>query len=240
MAILLLVCLGGLIILLYEYIGRGSKKIQRMKSFIGQESTTRPSAHEPPVQGTIKKTLKKDTILTPDEPKPIQHESSTPRRNAVLLIPEKGKQQLTDVIVVKRGDNLFLLAKHYYQIANPTLIDLILQSNPEITNADVIKVDQKIKIPRITVESLVSQSPDHTFKIHVGTFPSSESPKLYRDEPTLKGKTIEITPLKISPTEIWYRALVGKFQNRDEALNMVFSLKRKGLLPSFENGLKTD
>ena len=240
MAILLLVCLGGLIILIYEYIGRGSKKIERIKSFSGQESATRPSTHEPSVQGTIKETLRKNAIPTLDEPKPIQPESSTSQRDAVLLKREKGKQQLTDVIVVKRGDNLFLLAKHYYQIANPTLIDLILQSNPEITNADIIKVDHKIKMPKITEESLLSELPDLTFRIHIGTFWSSELPKLYRDEPALKGKTIEIIPLKISPTEICYRILVGKFQNRDEALNLVFSLKRKGLLPSFESGLKTD
>jgi general secretion pathway protein A len=238
--ILLLVCLGGLIFLLYEYIGRGSMKIQEIKSFIGLKLATRPSIHKPPVQGTIKGILEKDRIPTSDEPKLTQPESSSLQRDAVLLTPEKGKQQLTEVIVVKRGETLSLLAKNYYHMANPTLIDHILRSNPEITNADLIKVDQKIKIPKITEESLVSQSPDHTFKIHVGTFWSSELPKLYRDEPALKGKTIEIIPLKISPTEIWYRVLVGNFQNREEALNMVFLLKKKGLLPSFEDGSKTD
>ena len=226
--------------MLYEYIGRGSTKIQEIKSFIGQKFATRLSTHKPSVQGTIKGILEKDKIPTSDEPKHAQPESSSLQQDTVLLTPGKGKPQLTEVIVVKRGETLSLLAKNYYHSANPTLIDLILQSNPEITNADLINVDQKMKIPKITAESLVSQSPDHTFKIHMGTFWSSELPRLYRDEPMLKGKTIEIIPLKISPTEIWYRVLVGNFQNRDEALNMVFFLKKKGLLPSFESGLKTD
>ena len=239
-AILLLVCLGGLIFLLYEYIGHGSTKIQEIKSFMGQKLATRPSTHKPSVQETTKGILKKYRIPTSDEPKLTQLEPSSLQRDAALLTLGKGKQQLTKVIVVKRGENLSLLANNYYHIANLTLIDLILQSNPEITNADLIKVDQKIKMPKITEESLVSQSPEHTFKIHVGTFWSSELPKLYRDDPALKGKTIEIIPLKISPTEIGYRVLMGNFHNRDEALNMVFSLKKKGLLPSFESGLKTD
>ena len=239
MAILLLGCLGGLIFLLYEYIGRRPMKIQEIKSFIEQKLAARPSIHNHSVQGKIKKILKEDRIPT-DEAKLTQPESSSLQRDAALPAPAKGKQQLTEVIVAKRGETLFLLAKNYYHVAHPTLIDVILQSNPEITNADLIKVGQKIRIPKITEESLVSQSPDHTFKIHVGTFWSSELSKLYRDEPALKGKTIEIIPLKVIPTEILYRVMVGNFQNKDEALNMVFFLKKKGLLSSFGSGLKTD
>jgi len=239
MAIVLLACLGGLIFLFYEYIGRRSMKIQEIKSFIGQKLAIGPSKHQPSAQGTIEGILKKDSP-TSYESKLTQPESSSLQRDAVLLTPEKGKQPLTEVIVVRRGETLSLLAKNYYHMANSTLIDLILQSNPEITNEDLIKVDQKIKIPKVTEEFLVSQSPDQTFKIYIGTFWSSELSKRYRDEPTLKGKTIEIIPFKISPNKFRYRVSVGNFQNRDEALNMVFSLKKKRLLPSFEGGLKTD
>jgi hypothetical protein len=240
MAILLLACLGGLIFLLYEYLGGGSMKIQEIKSFIESKLAVKPFTHKPSVEGTIESIIKKDRIPISDEPKLTQPESSSLQRDAVFLGPGKGKQQLTDVIAVKRGETLFFLAKNYYHIANPTLIDIILQYNPEITNVDFIKVNQKIMVPKITEESLVIQSPDHTFKIHVGTFWSSELSKPYRDEPALKGKMIEVIPLKVSPTEIWYRVLVGNFQNREEALNMVFFLKTKGLLPSLGSGLKTD
>jgi cell division protein FtsN len=58
-------------------------------------------------------------------------------------------------------------------------------------------------------------------------------PKLYTDEPALQGKTIEIIPLKVSPTGIWYRVSVGNIQNKEEALRMLSQLKEKGLLPSF-------
>jgi len=240
LAILILACLGGLIFLFYEYIGTGSMKIQEKKFLVAQKSATKPSTHKPFVRGTIKELLEKDRIPTSDEAKLTQPASSSPQRDAALPVSEKGNRQLSEVISVKRGETLSLLARNYYRVADPTLIDIILQSNPEITNADLIQVDQKIRIPKITEESLVSQSPDDTFKIHVGTFWSSELSKLYRDEPALKGKTIEVIPLKVTPTEVWYRVLVGSFQNRDEALNMVFFLKKKGLIHSFGSGLKTD
>lgn len=238
LAIFVLVCLGGLIFLLYEYIGRGSVKIQEKKPLTGQKLATEPSTYKHSAQGTIKEILEKDTNPT-DQGKITQTESSSLQRDAALPTPAKEKEQFTEVIV-KRGETLLLLAKNYYHIANLTLIDVILQSNPEITNANHIKVGQKIRIRKITEESLVSQSSDHTFKIHVGTFWSPELSKLYRDEPALKGKTIEVIPLKIIPTEILHRVKVGNFQNRDEALNMVFFLKKKGLLPCFGSGPKTD
>jgi type II secretory pathway predicted ATPase ExeA/DNA polymerase III psi subunit len=240
MAILLLACLGGLIFLLYEYIGHGSMKIREIRSFIGSKLAIKPFTPKPSAEGTIESIMKRDRIPTSDEPILTQPEPSSLQREAVLLTPGKGKEPLTEVIAVKRGETLFLLAKNYYHLTNPTLIDIILQHNLEITNVDLIKVNQKIKVPKITEESLIIQSPDHTFKIHAGTFWSSELSKPYRDESALKGKIIEVIPLKVSPNEIWYRVLVGNFQSREEALNMVLFLKKKGLLPSLGYGFKKD
>jgi len=65
-------------------------------------------------------------------------------------------------------------------------------------------------------------------------------PKLYTDEPALQGKTIEIIPLKVSPTGISYRVSVGNIQNKEEALRMLSQLKGKGVAAFFRIGLKTD
>ncbi len=240
MTILLLLCLGGIIWLLYEHRGLfGPMKIQEIKSSIGKKLAALRSRQETSVQGRIKDILSEDRP-TSNAPKLIQPESSSLRPDAVFQTRVKEEQELNEAIVVKTGENLSLVANRYYHIANPTLIDLILQSNPEIRNANLIKVGQRIKIPKITERSLVRQSPDQTFKVHVGTFWSSELPKVYRHEPTLKGKNIEIISFKASPDEIFYRVLVGTFKDRDEALNMVVVLKKKGLLPAFEREFKPD
>jgi cell division septation protein DedD len=125
-------------------------------------------------------------------------------------------------------------------MANTTLIALILDCNPEITNADLIILNQKIKIPKITDELLISQYNEHTYKIHVGTFQNSSFVRFYTNEPILKGKEIEVFSRKVSPNENWYWVVVGPFTQKDDCLKVIDQLKRKGLLPVFGGSLKAE
>ena len=107
------------------------------------------------------------------------------------------------MIAVKKGQTISDLTKKYYGIVNMTLIDFLLEVNPDITNVHLIIVDQKIKIPHITEELLMIQSADRTYKIHAGTFETPDSAKLFSDEPVLKGKKIEISsPESIPPGDL--------------------------------------
>ena len=137
------------------------------------------------------------------------------------------------VIVVQKGQTISSLAQKYYHMLNPTLVDLILEYNPEITNADLIQIGQTITIPEITEECLIKKSPNSTFKIHVGTFWIPGSIEPYKNELVLKGKRIEVLPRKVSPTETWYRVVIGDFNNKDDALEVIGLLKDKKLLPIF-------
>jgi hypothetical protein len=125
------------------------------------------------------------------------------------------------------------LTRKCYGIVNRTLIGLILDSNPEITDVDLIIVDQKMKLPEITEESLVIPFSDNAYKIVAGTFQTPDPAKLYSDEEILKRQKVEVFPRKISPRETWYRVVIGKFDNEKEALKMIDLLKEKGLLPAF-------
>ena len=240
MTILLLACLGGFILLLYEYIGHGSMKTQEIKSFIESKLAIKPFKHRPSAEGTIESILIKDRTPPPDESKLTQPESSPVHRDAVFLPPGKEKLQLMEVKVVERGEFLISLAKKYYRMANTTLIALILDCNPEITNADLIILNQKIKIPKITDELLISQYNEHTYKIHVGTFQNSSFVRFYTNEPILKGKEIEVFSRKVSPNENWYWVVVGPFTQKDDCLKVIDQLKRKGLLPVFGGSLKAE
>jgi cell division protein FtsN len=125
-------------------------------------------------------------------------------------------------------------------MTNSTLDDLILDFNPEINNANLIQVNQKLRIPKITKEWLIDEVSDHTYRLHVGTFWAPDFAKRYRDESALKGKRVEILPRKVSPNDTWFRVMVGPFDNKDEALKMIDLLKEKGLLPLFGGTLKAD
>jgi general secretion pathway protein A len=147
---------------------------------------------------------------------------------------------LEEVIAVENGQTISSLSQKYYRMTNPTLLAFILDFNPEITNADLIQVNQKIKIPKITNEGLVFQSSDRVYKIHVGTFLTLDFVKPYKNEPLLKGKKIEVLPRKVSPQDTWYRVEVGNFDHKDEALKMIDLLKEKRLLPLFGDNPKIE
>jgi general secretion pathway protein A len=154
-----------------------------------------------------------------------------PHSSSIALMNREYK--LKEVVTVKEGQTLSQLTQKYYGRGNITLIEFILELNPEITNVHLILVNQEIKIPKITEDLLIIQAPDRTLEIHAGTFETPDPAKFYNDEPALRGKKIEILPWKVSPRETWYRVVISKFDNKDEALKMISLLKEKGLLPAF-------
>ena len=204
LAILSLICLGGLILLTQGYLQRrpaNTWKIESSKTSEPPQSVTLPSV-------------------------------STPSTREL--------DKLKEVVNVEEDQTLFYIAQKYYHMANTTLIDLILDCNPEITNANLIILNQKIKIPKITEELLILQDTDHTYKIHVGTFQNDSFIRFYSKEPVLKGKAIEVIPRKVSPKDIWYRVVVGPFGHREDCLKVIDQLKEKGLLPVFGGILKVE
>ncbi|MBM4348992.1 MAG: LysM peptidoglycan-binding domain-containing protein [Deltaproteobacteria bacterium] len=210
-AILVLVCLGGLLLLI-----RGSFQ-----------------------QGSVKwgdfKTLKSPPLDThPPEPKPVSPESlKLPSPPPASLTAKIKEDPLMEIVTVKAGETIYFLLQKYYRMTHTTLVDILLDFNPEITNTHLILVNQEIKIPRITEELFIIQSSESTYKIYVGTFSTPDITKIYRGEPLLAGKEIEIIPRKVSPQETWHRVVVGKFENKGEALKVIHLLKEKGMLPSF-------
>jgi general secretion pathway protein A len=161
-----------------------------------------------------------------------QTELSTPSNSSSMAAMGR-EYQLREVVAVREGQTVSQLTQMYYGRADLTLIDFLLELNPEITNVHLILVNQEIKIPKITEELLIIPAPDHTLEIHAGTFETPDPAKFYNDEPALKGKKIEILPRKVSPRETWHRVVIGGFDNKEEALKMISLLKEKGLLPAF-------
>ena len=211
--LLFLFCIGGLFLLIHGYLRQKPVKIWNIKSIISSDADTEPIS-----------TSTLSQMTTPP--------SSIDTRG--------GEHKLKEIVSVKEGQTISQLTQKYYGTVNETFVDHILDLNPNITNVHLIMVDQKIKIPKITEELVIIQSPDHTYKIHVGTFQNPGFVRLYRNEPALKGKIIEIVPRKVSPHETWYRVVVGPFGHKDECLKTVDQLREKRLLPVFGGILKTE
>jgi len=206
-----LLCLGIFIFLIYRHVEQKSIKTWDIKSLQSRDTDTEPSSVPASSQ-------------------------STPPSHPIAVVGNEYK--LREVTAVKKGQTMSQLAQKYYGIVNLSLLDFLLELNPEITNVHFILVDQKIKVPDITEELLIIPNPDLTYSIHAGTFDTSDPAERYGGEPALKGKKIEILSRKVSPQEIWYRITIGKFENRNEALKTISILRRKGLLPAFETPSK--
>ena len=234
LAILSLLFLGALILLTHGYLQRRPTKISNIKSFKDLYFDTKPSSPSPSTQ-TKTEGLSKNEIRHPlggsEAVSTELFQSASPPSTSFTTSRREDKFQ--EVITVKEGQTISYLTLKYYRMVNQTLMDLVLDFNPEITNVHLILVDQKIKIPNITEELLIIRSPDHSYKIHVGTFQTPDPARLFRYEPVLKGKKIEVLPRKVSLQETWYRVVIGEFNDKDEVLKVIHLLKGKGLLPAF-------
>jgi general secretion pathway protein A len=213
MIILFLFLMGGLFLLIYRSSYQKPAKMLGIKSIIS-----------PPVQTELSSTSTFSQMTPP----------------SVSMAALDREYKLREVIAVRKGQTVSQLTQKYFGRADLALIDLLLELNPEITNVHLIMVDQKIRIPHITEELLIIPYPDHTYKIHAGTFETPDPARLYSNEPELKGKKMEIFPRKVSSRETWYRVVIGKFDNKDEVLRMVSLLKKRGVLPAFGGFPKTE
>jgi type II secretory pathway predicted ATPase ExeA len=152
---------------------------------------------------------------------------------STLLARRNGTNLVERVVVVEKGETLSSIAQRCFGIMNLTLVDLILDLNPEISNANLIHVNQNIRIPRIREEILILSSANGTYKVHLGTFRTANAVTLFREEPHLRGKKIGTVVRKVSPYDAWVRVLVGDFESEAQALEMIKALKNQNLLQIF-------
>ncbi len=232
--VLFFLCLGGFLFLINRHLQTKPANTWDIKSLKNPYADTQPPLASPSQEGT-EENRKSETTVEID---PSSEASQTVARP---LAPESSPGELgksKEVVIVEKGQTLSYLAQKYYKTVNITLVSLILDFNPEITNADHIEVDQKIRIPKITEELLIVRSAGNSYKIHIGTFQDPSIMKFYKDEFALKGKVVEISSRKVSPEHTWYRVLAGPFDHKDECIKVINHLKEKGLLPIFGGGPK--
>jgi len=136
-------------------------------------------------------------------------------------------------VTVKRGWTLSLLAQQQYGLVNPTVLDILLEQNPRITDVNQIPADEPMKIPPLTDERFLGRDPDGRFHIYLGTFGDQRSIQALKKHPLLQGKTFKTALRKVSSDVLWYRLTAGGFQSKEEALQALRGLKQQGVLPAF-------
>jgi phage tail protein X len=130
----------------------------------------------------------------------------------------------------EEGGSLYSLSLKYYQKANETLFDLILQANPNITDVRQINDDQEINLPIITPESYIKRVSGGLYRVHVGTFETTEMANLYSDKVSDLKKVLILETHKFSPQDTWYRLMASSFTDKGEALKTVNLLREQGII----------
>ncbi len=171
------------------------------------------------------------TPAPPPQVAPPSEKKAPADSSSVPTPAPREEVRIKDVVAVKKGANLHALSQQYYREANATFMDRILELNPDITDPNVILVNQKIRIPEITASLLVMKSSGGGFKVHIGTFLNREVALQNRDRAAQSGKNVEVVSRKVSERETWYRVLAGPFASREEGLMFLEDMKKRDLLP---------
>jgi hypothetical protein len=201
--------------------------------------TTTPKPEVKPSVSPPLKEIKKETPLkeAKKETKPKESAKKTKSLPSDSKKPEQKnsiKQSDQKTVMVKAGDSIYTITEETYKVSNTSVVDRIMELNPKIANPDLLPANQKIRLPEITEESLIIQSSDAAFKVRLGTFMKPEYASFLKGNPALQGKEIEIIPWKTPSGRTFYRATAGKFNSREEGLQVIRDLKENGLSPYFE------
>jgi type II secretory pathway predicted ATPase ExeA len=131
-------------------------------------------------------------------------------------------------------------SQKYRKVPNTTLADFLLEFNSEIIDADRLMVRQGSDLPEISEESPIIKTSDGTYKIWLGTFLRADLAGFLMIEPALQGKKIVIVAREVAPGKTWYRAIAGDYATKEECLETIRVLKKKGLLPIFVRMKESD
>jgi type II secretory pathway predicted ATPase ExeA len=177
-------------------------------------------------------------VMAPVNSAPLVHNDMRVGADAAKWMNAKEEQPKLEhekIVRAQRGSCLYGLARAHYSMVNGTLLDLILQANPEIRNPQLIEVNQAIRLPRITGENLVRQLSDGCYKIHLGTFCAPGAATAYTLSAQRLGKELEVRRCTMINSE-YFRVFLGCFMRQDDALTVVRDLRQQGLLPWMSSG----
>ena len=134
---------------------------------------------------------------------------------------------------VREEPTLALLARQHYGVANPTVLGILLDHNPQITDLNNIPAGEPINVPPLSDEQFVVRDPDGTYHIYLGSFDDQKDIEALWKHPLLQDKTLKTAFRRVSSGVFWYRLTLGGFPSKESALQVFQSLKQQGALPAF-------
>ena len=138
-----------------------------------------------------------------------------------------------ETTAVKKERALAALAQQRYGFVNPTVLDILLEHNPHITDLNRLPTDEPINAPPLTDELFLGMDPDGRYHIYLGTFDDQRSIETLWNHPLLQARTLKMGLRRVSSNILWYRLTASGFQSREDAMQVLRTLKQQGVLPAF-------
>ena len=139
-------------------------------------------------------------------------------------ITAKLEQKIEDkpretVVTVNEGETLMALALNVYGQANEKIMNLIQKSNPEIKNANLISIGQRIVFPQIP-----SSERGAIFTVHIASCkPFENARKLFLDL-LEQGHEAYVIPVNKPRKGKFFRISLGNFESPEEAENYAIEI----------------
>ena len=185
---------------------------------------------------TIARPVARQEVPSVTEPAPVVsgHPASAspavPQPDCKTPAATEKSGDVRTVVLKEAGGSLYFIALKQYGKADETIYDLILQANPSIVDVRKIDDQQNIALPHITAESYIKGSAQDGYRIHVGTYETAQWAEIYGARVKSAEKRIVVEPRQFSSHDTWYRLMIGDFNRKEEALQTVSALVKRGLI----------
>ncbi|MGE5800439.1 MAG: SPOR domain-containing protein, partial [Syntrophaceae bacterium] len=172
------------------------------------------------------------------QPPGLQAEKQEPQpASPAAPVPGPIAQEPTDAdaavseVTVKEGSTLSSIAARHYGLVNATVLDRILEANPEIADVDIVRAGSEVRLPQDAGKAGFVTRPDGTLAIHAATFMTSREARDYAGKMGPDAGRAGVVKKRVAPGKDWYRVEVGPFASREEARRALQSLERQAPLP---------
>jgi general secretion pathway protein A len=132
--------------------------------------------------------------------------------NPKVELKRKGQR-----VTIRHGATIFKIASDVYGANTSLGMDLIKEFNPHIENLNWIFAGQDLVLPSLTRENLLTQEPDGSYHLIVGSFRSRAGADEYARLVSSKGYPVTITTRRVSDDLSLHRVEIDGLRNLEEA-----------------------
>ena len=164
-------------------------------------------------------------VLPAEKPESHPASPAAPTPGSVAQEPAEANAPVNEVTVTE-GATLSSIATRHYGFVSATVLDCILESNPEIADVDLVRAGSQVLLPQAVGKARVVKRPDGSLGIHAATFMTHREARDYVGKIGSDLGRVDIVKRRVAPRKDWYRIVVGPFASREEARSALQSLER--------------